>query len=92
MTPAQPATKAAEPFAFADFSWTPGGYAPPESVISTKYFTGEFRLDTDYNYSFNNPKDDTISGSSEIFRHRGVPAHPVRLGGDFNYNNVGFAS
>ncbi len=30
------------PFAFADFSWAPGNYAPAESPMATKYFTPEF--------------------------------------------------
>jgi len=34
-----------------------------------KVFTPEIRADVDYNYSFNHPKDDTIGGSSEVFRH-----------------------
>lgn len=82
--------KPADPFAFADFSWMPGNYAPAEPTLSTKYFTGEFRLDTVYNYSFNNPQDDTISGSSEVFRHRELQLTQIGVGGDFNYNNVGF--
>jgi hypothetical protein len=67
--PAETATeKPADPFAFADFSWAPGNYAPPTSALATQYFVPEIRLDTSYHYSFNNPKDDTISGSSEVFR------------------------
>src|SRR4029453_11278398 len=61
--------KAAEPFAFADFSWIPGNYAASERPLATKAFTGEFRVDVPYHYSFNRPQDNTISGSSEVFRH-----------------------
>jgi thymidylate synthase (FAD) len=57
------------PLAFADFSWVPGNYGPPESKLATKYFTPELRLDTAYHYQFARPKDHTISGSSEVFRH-----------------------
>src|SRR5262249_57485233 len=68
--PAAAATKPApEPFAFADFSWIPGNYAPADHPLSTKDFTGELRVDTVYHYDFNRPQDDTISGSSEVFRH-----------------------
>ncbi|MDR3607116.1 MAG: outer membrane beta-barrel protein [Oligoflexia bacterium] len=83
-------TKAAEPFSFADFSWVPGGYAPPDSPMKTKYFTPELRLDTAYHYSFNNPADDTISGSSEVFRHGEFQVTQIGVGGDFSYNNIGF--
>jgi hypothetical protein len=82
-------TKAADPFAFADFSWTPGGYAPTETPLATKYFVPELRLDSSYHYSFNNPSDDTISGSSEVFRHNEFQTTHLGLGGDFNYRNVG---
>jgi len=83
-------TKAAEPFAFGDFTWTPGGYGPTESGLATKYFTPELRIDTVYHYSLNNPVDDTISGSSEAFRHNEVQVTQIGVGGDFNYKNVGF--
>src|SRR5215475_3132464 len=58
-----------EPFAFADFSWVPGNYGASERPLSIKGFTGEFRVDSAYHYSFNDPQDNTISGSSEVFRH-----------------------
>jgi len=82
--------KPADPFAFADFSWVPGNYAPAESKMATKYFTPELRLDAAYHYEFSNPKDDTISGSSEVFRHREFQLTQIGVGGDFNYENVGF--
>ncbi len=90
-TPSQELISAdsAVPFAFADFSWIPGNYAPRESPLATKYFTPELRLDTVYNYSFNHPADDTISGSSEVFRHNELQITQIGIGGDFNYNNVG---
>jgi hypothetical protein len=88
-TPA-PAAKppAAEPFAFADFSWMPGSYGASERPLSFKAFTGEFRVDTAYHYSFNRPQDDTISGSSEVFRHNEFQLTQLGVGGDLNYKNV----
>lgn len=83
-------TPAAEPFAFADFSWAPGNYGPSESPYSTKYFTPELRLDNVYHYTFSNPSDNTISGSSEVFRHNEFQTTQAGFGGDFKYNNVGF--
>ena len=79
---------AAEPFVFADFSWIPGNYAAAERPLSTKAFTGEFRLDTAYHLSFNHPQDDTISGSSEVFRHGEFQLTQLGIGGDFSYKNV----
>jgi hypothetical protein len=88
-TQAAPAkTPAAEPFAFADFSWVTGSYAPPAPVIDTKYFTGEIRLDTNYVYDFAHPKDHTIDGSAEIGRTQEVQLQQLGIGGDFHWENV----
>src|SRR5713101_4102300 len=57
-----------EPFAFADFTWLTGNARTKESPMDTKFFTPEIRADVDYIYDFNHPKDNTISGSSEVFR------------------------
>ncbi|WPB76874.1 outer membrane beta-barrel protein [Archangium violaceum] len=76
------------PFAFADFSWVPGNAGASEKPLSFGPFTGEFRVDTAYHSSFNNPQDNTISGSSEVFRHGEVQVTQLGIGGDFSYENV----
>ncbi len=76
------------PFAFGDFSWVPGGYAPSESPLKFGPLTGEFRVDTVYHYDFDNPSDHTISGSSEVFRSNEVQVTQLGFGGDFFYKNV----
>src|SRR5580698_5657118 len=63
-TPAEPAA----PFAFADFSWEPGNGGSNEKPLSWGPFTGELRVDVAYHHDFSNPIDDTIVGSSEVFR------------------------
>ena len=82
----RPAT--AEPFAFADFSWVPGNFGASERPLAFKAFTGELRVDTAYHYSFSRPRDNTISGSSEVFRHNEFQLTQLGIGGDFNYRNV----
>lgn len=77
-----------EPFAFADFSWAPGNYGSADKPLKWGPFTGELRVDTVYHYSFKNPQDDTISGSSEVFRHNEVQVTQLGVGGDFFYQNV----
>jgi putative OmpL-like beta-barrel porin-2 len=77
-----------EPFAFADFTWLNGNARTKQAAMDTKFFTPEIRADVDYNYSFNHPKDDTISGSSEVFRHGEVTLTQLGVGGDFHYDNV----
>jgi hypothetical protein len=80
--------KPAEPFAFGDFSWVPGNAGASEKPLSFGPFTGEVRVDTAYHYSLNHPKDDTISGSSEVFRHGEFQLTQLGVGGDFLYKNV----
>ena len=85
-TSAKPAK--AEPFAFADWTWLNGNARTKESPLDTKFFTPEIRADVDYIYDFNHPKDDTISGSSEVFRSNEIQVTQFGVGGDFHYDNV----
>ena len=81
-------TKPAEPFAFADFTWLTGSPRTKDSPLETKAFTGELRVDSAYNLSFNHPKDDTIGGSSEVFRSDELQLTHFGIGGDFHYDHV----
>ena len=83
-------TKAApaEPFAFADWTWLNGNARTKDVPLDTKFFTPEIRADVDYVYDFNHPKDDTIGGSSEVFRSDEVQVTQLGVGGDFHYDNV----
>jgi len=78
----------AEPFAFADFTWLNGNARTKEVPMDTKFFTPEIRADVDYIYDFNHPKDDSIGGSSEVFRSDEVHVTQLGVGGDFHYDNV----
>jgi hypothetical protein len=78
----------AEPFAFADFTWLNGNPRTKESAMDTKFFTPEIRADVDYIYDFNHPSDDTIGGSSEVFRSGEVQVTQLGVGGDFHFDNV----
>jgi hypothetical protein len=79
---------ASEPFAFADFTWLNGNARTKDIPMDTKFFTPEIRADVDYVYDFNHPKDDTIGGSSEVFRSNEVHVTQLGVGGDFHYDNV----
>jgi Putative beta-barrel porin-2, OmpL-like. bbp2 len=78
----------AQPFAFADFTWLNGNPRTKDLAFDTKFFTPEIRADVDYVYDFAHPKDDTIGGSSEIFRSNEVHVTQLGVGGDFHYDNV----
>jgi hypothetical protein len=78
----------AVPFAFADFTWLTGNARTKESPMDTKFFTPEIRADVDYIYDFNHPRDNTVGGSSEVFRANEVQVTQLGVGGDFHYDNV----
>ena len=76
------------PFADFDWTWMNGNPRTTSCLMCTKYFTPEIRVDTNYNLDFNHPIDDTIVGSSEIFRSQEVQLEQLGLGGDFFIDNV----
>ncbi|MFY9552639.1 MAG: outer membrane beta-barrel protein [Thermoanaerobaculia bacterium] len=96
-TPLAPATREAErapftakpePFAFADFTWLTGNSRQKDFPLDGKVFSGEVRVDTAYSYSLNHPKDDTIGGSTEVFRHNEIQLTDFGIGGDFHWQNL----
>jgi hypothetical protein len=78
----------AEPFAFADWTWLNGNPRTKTPAFDSKFFTPEIRADVDYIYDLNHPKDDTIGGSSEVFRSNEFQVTQLGVGGDFHYDNV----
>jgi hypothetical protein len=83
-----PSAAASVPFAFADFSWVPGNAGASERPLTAGPLTGEFRMDNVYHYEFSEPKDNTVSGSSEVFRHGEFQVTQIGIGGDLFYKNV----
>ena len=45
-------------------------------------------LDLSYTYSFNNPNDNTVVGSTALARDNEVQLSAMHIGGDFNYHNA----
>jgi len=86
--PAQEKAAPAEPFAFADWTWLNGNPRTKEAAFDSKFFTPEIRADVEYTYDFNHPADDTIGGSSEVFRSNEVGITQLGVGGDFHYDHV----
>src|ERR1700692_1003696 len=78
----------AEPFAFGDFTWLTGNARTKDTPHATSFFSPEIRADIDYVYDFAHPKDDTIGGSSEVFRSNEVQVTQLGVGGDFHFDNV----
>jgi len=87
--PTQPEKpKPAEPFAYADWTWLNGTPRNKDAVWDSKFFTPEVRFDTNFVSSFNHPRDDTLGGSTEIFRSNEVQVEQISFGGDFHWQNV----
>ena len=92
-TAAPPATKPKKPeptvpFAFADWTWMNANPRNKDAVWDSKFFTPEIRFDTDFVSSFNHPKDDSLGGSTEIFRSNEVQIEQISVGGDFHWQDV----
>ncbi len=77
-----------DPFSDWDWTWLNGNPRTKEAAFDSKFFTPEIRADVTYTYDFNKPIDNTISGSSEIFRSNEIQLEQLGLGGDFHYDNV----
>jgi len=87
-SPATTAPGKEVPFAFADWTWLNGNARTKTAAFDSTFFTPEIRADVDYIYDFNHPKDDTIGGSSEVFRSNEIHVTQLGVGGDFHYDNV----
>jgi hypothetical protein len=84
----QNTAKAAEPFVFADFTWLNGNSRQKDFPLDSKVFTGQFTLDTNYIYDFNQPQDHTLVGSTNAGRTGEFQVEQLGIGGDFHYENV----
>jgi hypothetical protein len=80
--------KKPDPFSDWDWTWLNGNSRQKDSPLDGKVFSGEFRADTHFGLDFNQPKDHTMGGSSELFRSGEVQMEELALGGDFHYDNV----
>ena len=77
-----------EPFSDWDWTWLNGNPRNKDVAFDTKFFTPEIRADVTYTYDFNHPADNSMGGSSELFRHNEIQLEQLGLGGDFHWDNV----
>ena len=86
---AEPAkTEKIAPFSDWDWTWLNGNPRNKDTAFDSKFFTPEIRADITYNYDFNKPVDNSIGGSSEIFRSNEIQLEQLGVGGDFHFDNV----
>ncbi len=76
------------PFSDWDWTWLNGNPRNKDTAFDSKFFTPEIRADITYNYDFNKPVDNSIGGSSEMFRANEIQLEQLGVGGDFHYDNV----
>jgi hypothetical protein len=76
------------PFSDWDWTWLNGNPRTKDAAFDSKFFTPEIRADVSYTYDFNKPKDNSMGGSSEIFRSNEIQLEQLGVGGDFHYDNV----
>ncbi|HET7891775.1 MAG TPA: outer membrane beta-barrel protein, partial [Candidatus Sulfotelmatobacter sp.] len=76
------------PFAYADWTWLNGNPRNKDVVWDSKFFTPEIRMDIHYIEDLNHPKDDTMGGSTEIFRSNEIQIEQISFGGNFHWQNV----
>lgn len=83
------AQQSGEPFEGIDQAWQNGSDRRDSSVFKNmKYITPSILMDVNYTYSFNNPNDNTVVGSTALARNNEVQLSALHFGGDFNYQNA----
>ncbi len=77
-----------DPFSDWDWTWLNGNPRTKDAAFDSKFFTPEIRADVTYTYDFNKPKDNSMGGSSELFRSNEIQLEQLGIGGDFHFDNV----
>jgi hypothetical protein len=72
----------------ADWTWMNGNGRQHDAPLASKYFTPEFRADTNVMLDGNHPSDDTMGGSTESFRTGEFQVEQISLGGNINVGNA----
>ena len=76
------------PFGGMDQTWLNGNDRRDSSIFHNPFFTPSVMVDVNYTYSFNNPVDNTVVGSTALARNNEMEVSSVALGGDFNYKGA----
>ncbi len=76
------------PFEGMDQTWLNGNDRRDSAVLTGKYFTGNVMIDGNVNYSFANPIDHTVVGSTALARTNEMQISAASFGGDFNFEHA----
>ena len=78
-----------EPFNNADMTWANGSDRRTSNIWKNmKYFTPSVLVDVNYTYSFNNPNDNTVVGSTALARNNEFQLSALHFGGDLEYKGA----
>ncbi len=76
------------PFEGMDQTWQNGSDRRDTATVVTKYFTPTAMLDINTTYSFANPIDNTVVGSTAVARNNEMSLSSANFGGELNYKNA----
>jgi hypothetical protein len=76
------------PFENIDATWQNGSDRRDTSIWNIPYFTPSVLIDVNYTYSFNNPIDNTVVGSTALTRNNEIQLSALHFGGDFQYKGA----
>ena len=85
---AQTDTTAKVPFDGFDQSWQNGNDRRDSSLLQSTYVTWSIMVDANATYSFANPIDHTVVGSTALARNNEMEVSCAAIGGDFSYNGA----
>lgn len=78
-----------EPFGGIDQTWQNGADRRDSSVFNKMdFFTPSVLMDLNYTYSFQDPIDNTVVGSTALARNNEMQLSALHFGGDFHYQNA----
>jgi len=86
--PPAPTGTSVAPFSDWDWTWLNGNPRNKDVAFDSSFFTPEIRADLTYTYDFNKPIDNSMGGSSELFRHNEIQLEQLGLGGNFHHDGV----
>ena len=76
------------PFEGIDQTWQNGSDRRDSAILQNQFFTGSIMVDANASYSFANPIDHTVVGSTALARNNEIEVSCASIGGEFNYNGA----
>ncbi len=76
------------PFEGQDQGWQNGSDRRDSALLQTKYVSGSVLVDANATYSFANPVDHTVVGSTALARNNEMEVSCVAIGGDFSFEGA----